>query len=338
MVIMAINTDSKYTNIEALTALTSGKPEVWSKFASEHSSVGMINLSGVELKGLNLDGFTIKNVDLDGADLEGVTIKNTVFENTNLVDANLKGSTIKNTNFTRTSRLSGANFKDATLENVDFDNTVATKIIFDKADLKAVKSNGSMTSANFKGATVVDSKFKGVIFGETGMLLDGSKTKSSAGSDFTGSKLRNVDFSKAMFNQKPVFLNATIENVDFSRSSLIEAKFTKATIKNVDFSEASLLETKFTEASISRGSKFNNANLMDTVFSPDKVSPDTDFSGSLFLDKKMEKTINDRKLAEFHKSEKYKPLNPPIVPPTEISDNDNRKIAGKPVVAKVREK
>ncbi len=327
---MAINTDSKYTNIEALKALTSGKPEVWNKFAAEHEGKNKkIDISGVSLKGLNLDGFTIKNVNLEEANLQGATIKNTTFEDVYLTEANLKGSTVEDTNF-RNSHLGGTSFKDATIKRVHFDDVVAPNVIFKGADLKEVTASGRMDSANFKKTTMADNTFHHVVFGGDYVSSsdgNGEIHSSKSGSDFTGAKLKNVKFNWAKFEV---------------------TTFHKSVLENVDFSGAELMGTKFKEASISGGSKFNRASLRGAVFSPDKVSPDTDFLDSTWLNEKMEKTINDRKLGEFERSSKS--LNPPsaikkvaaiikkLVPPTKISDNDNREIAGKPEVAKAREK
>jgi uncharacterized protein YjbI with pentapeptide repeats len=115
-----------------------------------------LDLSKVNLKGVNLSGADLSEVNLQGLNLQGANLSNTNLCNSNLsgvnlYQANLSGSIIDNID------MSNANLREADLKSVQFSSnyiySLGEDANFSQADLSGAKLNGAdLQNVNFEGA------------------------------------------------------------------------------------------------------------------------------------------------------------------------------------------
>jgi len=92
---------------------------------------GVLDFSGVTLRGANLNGVNLSGTDLSGADLSGAYLRYARLSDANLSDANLSDA-----------NLSGANFNGANLNGANLDGADLSGADLSGASLWDAKGNG----------------------------------------------------------------------------------------------------------------------------------------------------------------------------------------------------
>jgi uncharacterized protein YjbI with pentapeptide repeats len=120
----------------------------WNQWRSENWSITP-DLSGADLRKINLFKANMENVNLSSCDLRDAVLINTNFNNSNLEGCRIEGSMAQ-----------GANFANAKLSNAVLRNSNFLGAIFKSADLMNTDLSGAnCTAANFIGSNVADAIF-----------------------------------------------------------------------------------------------------------------------------------------------------------------------------------
>lgn len=101
---------------------------------------GLIDMKGMELTGINIDGLDLSDIDFSGSNMRDVSAIGADFECSNLSDTNIEG----------------ANFKGANLRHADFSDAAANRTTFDDANLDHAQMRlESWFEASFQGVLII---------------------------------------------------------------------------------------------------------------------------------------------------------------------------------------
>jgi uncharacterized protein YjbI with pentapeptide repeats len=158
------------------------------------------DLSGANLKNVDLSWVNLKNANLKDADLSGTSFKN----------ANLKGATLWGGHFNK------ANFNRANMEKADL-----RWAEFNEAELKSANLNGAnLMNAKLRAANLSGTTFQWAKLGST-MFNQANLTDCNLlGANLTKANLTKTDLSRAL-----------LERVNLSEGILIEAKLANANVE-----------------------------------------------------------------------------------------------------------
>ncbi len=221
-----------------------------------------------------LEGLDLTRVDLSGLDLQGVSFRKSV-----LTRANLSGT-----------RLDGADFTDAVLDSADLRKANLTRAVLANVDatsaqleeavlLEAVLEGADFSAADLRRANLFGARARNAIF--LAARLSGADLRKSdfSSADLARALLSEADLTEACFSeaslQGALGSRMIAERADFARvragdSSFGESRFrglrgpgsiwVRAQLFRSDFSEAELEDSHFSEAYLCRA-RFTKADL-----------------------------------------------------------------------------
>ncbi|MDA0939160.1 MAG: pentapeptide repeat-containing protein, partial [Proteobacteria bacterium] len=235
-----------------------------------YQTITGLNLSKLDLSGVNFARVTFKDCQFDGTNLTGASfetavLKDSSFVGAELTDANLIGLFGDNINFTKAlmprvrmmySNFNNSNFEGALLYSADLmgsniENSSLKKAIADRADLERVNLRYvdaqyvKMRKAHLKKA-----------------VLDGDFSYA----DLTGAVMEGITANKAKFTE------AVLEDANLKYANLRGAILEKIKAKGVDLSHADLESAKLELADLSKAimddvsarfTDFQKANMQD---------------------------------------------------------------------------
>jgi uncharacterized protein YjbI with pentapeptide repeats len=137
----------------------------------EYPEVEVVDLEGVDLSEINLQGAYLHRVNLTAANLEGARLQRAILIDVALSGSNLRGADLREAvtsgvvfdgaditgaRFDR-ARLQGADFRDAILRRVRFSKAVLDETIWRDADLTLARfSRNSLIRADLRGLDLTD--------------------------------------------------------------------------------------------------------------------------------------------------------------------------------------
>lgn len=245
-------------NIQPADGNLSGKDLRYARqFALDARNLSNANFAGVELVNATFVGSNMTGANFTDANLQGSNITNANFTGADLTNAVLDGMTLdSNTNF------AGANLTRASLRGLAFGTVNMAGANLTHASLQGsnLQTVGMSTPITWTGAfrdagTVVP-------VGATGLrsVVPGS---GFAGADMSGVKLNNVTYTTADDFTGASFADATLMNVVFGRTTLVNANLTNVEANGTDFAGVDATGANFTGASV-QNCGFHSANLANT--------------------------------------------------------------------------
>jgi len=170
------------------------------------------DLSGRDLRNIDLHGIKITGADMSKTDLRGANLVGTEFSGTDLSGANLDGANLTNARFTGTD-ISNATFHNARMDGVRFEGVSLQKSGLDPAGLRAILVRGctgcDLSHMNLRG---VD--FRGIEL--TGVDLSHSDL---TGANLSGVHLKGVDLDSAKLDRADL-RHAVLEGCSLGHASL----------------------------------------------------------------------------------------------------------------------
>jgi uncharacterized protein YjbI with pentapeptide repeats len=184
---------------------------------------GAVNLSTANLHGANLSGMSLTGVNVEGADLGAANLSGAYgpvgFINANLASANLAGASFAG------SALQGATWNGATLTNTNFQN-----------------SSGINT-----GHGLLFAKLTGANLGNTGVDWHGVNL---SGRDLTGTNLAGAYLAGANLSgtklSGAVLSHADVRNANFTNTPLVGANLSYASVTGATFTGSNLTNADLT--------------------------------------------------------------------------------------------
>ncbi len=213
-------------------------------------SLDFNDLTGWDLHGQNLAAAVMSKADLTGTDLSGANLSGAkldlaTFTNADLSDAiiaaaNFDGTTLRG--FTATQLYSTASHQAKNLQGIQLRSNDLTGWDFSDQNLTAAAIAGTLTNADFSGATVKRASLGGI-----------SKEQLYSTASYEAKNLEAVE------------LFGDLSGWDLRNQNLANARFSDALLVDSDFSGATMTDTYFRGVHISganaAGAKFSNANL-----------------------------------------------------------------------------
>jgi uncharacterized protein YjbI with pentapeptide repeats len=230
----------------------------------------LCDLSGADLKDVNLFGANLVNANLKGANLSGANLGSANLTDADLTGANLNRTyldraTLENTNFTKAD-LSEAYLKNASTKGIQLTDALLKGTKLSQVNLIGVNLRGAdLSNANLSGATL--SGFRqisggvrpsGFSFGSvdpsvlSAYLCQGS----SSIPDFTNNKefqAYGLEFASADLS------GATLKGADLSGSIMVKADLSGANLTDANLSGACLISSNLKNAIL------DNANLQSAL-------------------------------------------------------------------------
>ncbi len=170
------------------------------------------DLSGRDLRNIDLHGVKITGADMRKTNLSGANLAGTIFEGTDLGDANLDGANLTGAHFIGAD-IGGATFHGARMDGVKFVGISLRRAGFDPAEVRQILLRGC------EGCDLSHMDLRGVDF--HGVSLTGVDLSHSdlSGADLSGAKFTGVDFTSARLDHVN-FRNATLQGCSLSHASL----------------------------------------------------------------------------------------------------------------------
>jgi uncharacterized protein YjbI with pentapeptide repeats len=247
-------------NPEHLKILQQGNSK-WNAWRQENPGVipvlsnadlrGLMDMTGVDLRGALMRGSDLSEVSLNGAQLEKANLIEATLNKTNLLQANLGDANLSNANLVevtlRLAYLKGANLSNADLSRADLHG----------ADLRDANLTGAnLSEANLDIVYDRDGDF------ETSLRNADLSHANLRGASLVKANLHNADLSHANLE------GAHLIDADLYNADLINSNLTNADLTGANLSLADLVETNFTDARISGcriyGTSAWNVTLVNT--------------------------------------------------------------------------
>lgn len=144
----------------------------------------------------------------------GAVIKNKSYKNMDLSNQDFSLMILENCDFTGAD-LSGTNFQNCDIQNCNFTGTKMKDTTFNKCELTSNLFFNILDSTKFNECTLVECKFSHTLyrckFNSSDIKTTSFAKAKIAKSDFTGSRIENVDFSQSLL-QRVEGLEHTIFN------------------------------------------------------------------------------------------------------------------------------
>jgi uncharacterized protein YjbI with pentapeptide repeats len=214
----------------------------------------LLDLSGVVLSDLGLDGAPLEN-----ANFRDARLPNSHFKGANLSDADLRGANLQSCDLTeavlRKADLSGANLTNAHLCQADLTDARCEGANFTAVNLTTIKCDRAI--------------FRRASFAAASLPYDLLRNNDCEACDFQQTDLSGVDLSGKDFSScnfvaaklaNARFNGATLKSVRFDGCDLQAADMSYADCELADFQRATLTEASLRNASL-RGANFTSANL-----------------------------------------------------------------------------
>ncbi|MGA1846953.1 DUF2169 domain-containing protein [Deferribacter abyssi] len=231
-------------------------------------------------KNKSLEGKILSNLDLSELDLRGVNLKDTVCINTNFKGAILDGASLskiiaKGADFSGASMksitvnqgiLSEASMKGADLEGAFLKMCTLDKTNFDSANMKNAKIEMStLTKSLFKKVTLEESYINMCILNGTEIEDSTFKNAKLEKCIFQKSNLKNVDFSSS-YIKSTLFFETKGGNISFKNSTIDNGRMGKnSCFKNADFRDTNIFQACFRESDLSN-SDFTGSKIENSIF------------------------------------------------------------------------
>jgi uncharacterized protein YjbI with pentapeptide repeats len=226
------------------------------------NDVGMIS---VDLSGMDLHGLCLEGSHLIDADLSGISAPHAKMAGSNLIRACLSSAYLDNAD------LSDSNLSSANMRNIIIRSGNLTGANMSCADMtKGLLSEAKLTGARLIGAIMDDAK-----------LSNADMTSA----DCTGAKMRGTNMVQANLT-KVNFTGATLSNVDMQDTKCVGADFSGAHLIDADLSGADITNAQFA-GTIFTGTKMHlvtgnpapeikglNRAILDIIENRDKLSED----------------------------------------------------------------
>jgi uncharacterized protein YjbI with pentapeptide repeats/beta-lactamase regulating signal transducer with metallopeptidase domain len=170
------------------------------------------DLSGRDLRNIDLHGLKITGADMTKTDLRGANLAGTEFAGTDLSGANLDGANLTNARFTGTD-ISNTTFHNARMDGVRFVGVSLRGTGLDPAGIRAVLLRGC------EGCDLSHMNLRGVDF--RGMELTGVDLSHSdlTGANLSGVRLKGVDLDSANLDRADL-RHAVLEGCSLAHASL----------------------------------------------------------------------------------------------------------------------
>jgi uncharacterized protein YjbI with pentapeptide repeats len=238
-----------------------------------------LDLSGVVLSDLGLDG-----APLDRANFRDARLPNSHFKRTNLSDADLRGANLENCDLTeailRKADLTGANLTNAHLDQTDLREARCERSNFTAVNLNTAKYDGAIfRRASFAAASVPhdllrNNDCEAANFEQTDL----------SGIDLSGKDFWSCNFVTANLSNAS-FRGATLKSVRFDECDLRAADMADADCELADFQRATLTRACLRNGNF-RGANFTSANLGDCDINH------ADFHEAILTDARMERLLH----------------------------------------------
>lgn len=197
-----------------------------------------LNLTLIDISGLDFKKAIFTGADLYGADLSGSNLSGS-----DLSDTRLDRSSIIGTDFSKADLTDSTLLRPTTFSNVQFNrNEVAD---FTGAKLVRTRFFARLDGASFRNADLTEADFS--------PLESGANTISTV----PHNQLSGVDFSNAIM-RKANLQQGVLDFAIFRDADLQDADFRAADLRNADFSGADLTGANFTGANL-EGARFEGA-------------------------------------------------------------------------------
>jgi len=218
-----------------------------------------LDLSGKDLRLLDLSDIDFKRSRLVGADLTGVDLTAANLSGADLTRARLDRATVVRADFS-SARLRGASLRNPTVFS-DLNIDLADAPRFRNADLSGAQIAARLDGADFRGADLTRA-----VIGPRSATWGSWKPRTvMRGCDFSGAKLVEVDLTNTVLHF------ARFVGADLSRANLTRADLSNADLSDADLSGADLTEADFDGANLSRVRGLETAKGFATVRNLDKA-------------------------------------------------------------------
>jgi uncharacterized protein YjbI with pentapeptide repeats/beta-lactamase regulating signal transducer with metallopeptidase domain len=187
------------------------------------------DLSGRDLRNLDLHGLTLTGLDLSRADLRGANLSKSNFSGTDLSRAKLDGADLTDAVFSGAD-IAGASFHGARMDGVQFNGISLAHSSFDGTALRAILVHGC------SGCDLSHMDLRGVDL--HGVSLSGA--------DFSHSNLSGANLSGAKFS------GVSFDNADLERADLRNAQLTGCSLSGTALRGALLDGIRLTGTSLGR--------------------------------------------------------------------------------------
>ncbi len=239
-----------------------------------------LDLTGADLRDLDLSGRSFVRASLRGANLGGARLTGASLAGASLAGADMTDATLAECDLTAAdltgATLERAHFEGATLTLADMTDAKGTGARFDGAKgERAVLAGGMWDDAVFDGAQLIGAdlsrasirrtSFEGASIPEVRLYDAKGGETIFKGATMTGARVEQASLLKSSFEgvsaEGAVFEKAILDTSTFHRAKLAGASFFRASCMRVIFAGADLTEGRLRRANLA-GASFVEANLM----------------------------------------------------------------------------
>jgi len=200
------------------------------------------DLSGLDLRRLNLSGLDFRQANLMKARLDSANLSGAKLFAVDLTDATAIGADLSKANLDG-STLRRANLQHANLRGASLFATIVEAADLSEADLRDTRIIGYLKAAKLRGTNLQNANI-GADPGNQSMGVMRAQFGSAdlSGADFTGANLFKADFGYAKL------IGAKLVNADLRNADMVQADLTEADVTGANVASADLNGTIFTKA------------------------------------------------------------------------------------------
>lgn len=207
---------------------------------AQGESFTQLNLTGADLRNMNLVGVDLRGAFLESARLDGSDLRGAKLERAVLAHASLVGTTLDSAEL-RLANLGGATLSDCSLARADLGEAI-------------------LVGAKLTRCSLVEAKLVGADLGKVAFVeVDGRGLVASGLIVFEGD-LRGLSLPDAELARASL-LKVTLDGVDLSGAQLDSATFLACSARGTDFRRASLVNARFVEQSVLDRAQLGEADL-----------------------------------------------------------------------------
>jgi uncharacterized protein YjbI with pentapeptide repeats/beta-lactamase regulating signal transducer with metallopeptidase domain len=195
------------------------------------ASCGGCDLSGRDLRGVDLRHLRVTGADLSGADLRDAKLDGVVFTGVDLSGAKLSGASLVDAHFIGVD-ISGISFRGTNIAGLTMTGVSLAHMDFRNLDARALLN--ACTGCDLSGANLSNLDLHGVrLVGAdlSGAKLDGANLNGATleGADLKNASVHNTDFRNASFS------GASLSGVNLRDANTTGAHFTGVDLRGVTF-------------------------------------------------------------------------------------------------------
>ena len=235
--------------------------------------VNMVGLSPQQVSSANAVGAIWTDVrwqeaDLSGLDFSGIIFNSPIMHNATLQNVNFSGAQFNEAQF-QYADMSGAILNQATMVEAE-----CTQVNFSSANLE----DADLSKARLSGANLDDVKASRLKMNEA--EADGVH---GVGGEYFNAVITYCNMSNGIWDQSNC-TDATVQDIDFTGSSLDNTDFTRALCNTSIFNSCRLIETRFYGANLG-GTQIHDADWEGAVLDGDTVFANARLGSPSNLDK-----------------------------------------------------